>query len=261
MSSFIKQIFKTQLAICLFTSTVASIATFTSPSSDSTLTLTVGEPYLIEWENAGSDYSELSLGLLADANGNDLWLLSNQFGYTAENYQWSAVTFGSSGIIPSQGPFRFILVNGTSFGLESLSTTFSVVYNSSDTTTSSSATATGTSTPTPTVTVTTAPTTSHSSAASSSSSSGLSAGAKAGIGVGVAVAAIFTISALFFFFIRRYRRANQEHNLATSKQLTYDKPELSGEPKTRAELSGEHNGLHGINELDNENHARIHEAP
>lgn len=78
MSSFIKQIFKTQLAICLFTSTVASIATFTSPSSDSTLTLTVGEPYLIEWENAGSDYSELSLGLLADANGNDLWLLCKQ---------------------------------------------------------------------------------------------------------------------------------------------------------------------------------------
>ena len=49
--------------------------------------------------------------------------------------------------------------------------------------------------------------------------------------------------------------------MTTPHQLMYDKPELSGEPKTRAELSGEHNGLHGVNELDDENHARIHEAP
>ncbi len=75
MYPLFQQIIKFKLAVSFFTSIAAGIATFTNPAANDTLTLTIGEPFLVEWESAGSDYSELSLRLLADATGNDLWLL------------------------------------------------------------------------------------------------------------------------------------------------------------------------------------------
>lgn len=76
MSSFVKQSVNLQLAIWLFTSSVAGVARFTNPPGpDGALSLNIGEQYTIEWENAGNDYPEISLGLLAEAGDNVFWLL------------------------------------------------------------------------------------------------------------------------------------------------------------------------------------------
>ncbi|TVY87218.1 hypothetical protein LAWI1_G004336, partial [Lachnellula willkommii] len=113
----VPQFLRFQLAILLlFSARVHSLARFTNPPGpDGALTLAIGDNYTIEWENAGSDYSSLSLGIMANANGNIYWLFGNEKDYTSENFLFN-VRLGN-GITLGQGDiFSFVMVNGTRFG-------------------------------------------------------------------------------------------------------------------------------------------------
>ncbi|KUJ15682.1 uncharacterized protein LY89DRAFT_782963 [Mollisia scopiformis] len=201
MSSLVKQLLKLLSAIWLFSNTVAGVGRFTNPPGpDGALTLHIGQQYTIEWEYAENTYPELSLGLIAEANGNVFWLLSNEMNYTSQNYVWNPITLGNRITLAQGHTFNFLLVNGTKFGEQVLSPEFAIT-NTNTSSTSGAATATPTTLSTPT-----------SSSSPSSSSSGLSTGAKAGIGVGVAVAVILALTALFFA-LRYRRRAKQNERM------------------------------------------------
>jgi hypothetical protein len=74
--SSMKQLVRFQFAVWLFSGTAFGLAAFTNPSgSDGSLTLTIWDQHIVEWQNAQFDYSELSLGVLAQADGNIFWLL------------------------------------------------------------------------------------------------------------------------------------------------------------------------------------------
>jgi hypothetical protein len=75
-----RHLLRLQLVLWPLYSVVSGLASFTNPPGpDAALHLSIGEKYNIEWENAGTSYSELSLGLWAAADGNIFWLICTSF--------------------------------------------------------------------------------------------------------------------------------------------------------------------------------------
>ncbi|KAH6674094.1 hypothetical protein B0J14DRAFT_699823 [Halenospora varia] len=277
MFSFSRFLLLIQYALLLLSRTVDGKAVFVNPPGpNGALTLSLGESFLIEWQDAGSDYSMLSLGLLAAADGNIFWLISNDLKYTTSSYQFT-VGLGN-GITLSQGNvFAFILVNGTSFGEQVISPTFKITQSSSSsssststtlktsstsstsstlaTTTSNSASVTGASATLASATITLSSSSSPTSTSSSDMSSGLSTGVKAAIGVVVPIAAIAVLGALFYF-LRRRRHSKAQQTPQAELAANKNKYVYSGIPHTE--------GMQQIHEApaNNAKHqAVIHEAP
>lgn len=64
------------MVLTILCASVDALATFVNPPGpDGSLTLTMGDKFLVAWQDAGTDYSELSLGVLAQADGNIFWLI------------------------------------------------------------------------------------------------------------------------------------------------------------------------------------------
>jgi hypothetical protein len=124
------------------------------------LSLTLGDDFLIAWQDAGSDYSELSLGLRTVAAENIFWLVSNDKAYTKQNYGFT-VQLGNNITLDQGNIFEFVLVNVTDFGELVASPRFTIaakgssVSSSSTVATTTSTSAQSSASPTTTTTTTT----------------------------------------------------------------------------------------------------------
>lgn len=204
-------------------------------------------------------------------------ILANVEGYTAQNYQYT-VGLGN-GITADDGPFLFILVNGTEFGEQVLSPEFAI-KQASTTLSSSSSTSTPSSSATSSNTATTTSAKpSSSSSAASSSSSGLSTGAQAGIGVGVALGVLALLGVAFLAWRHRRRNAaasklqeapdNQFRGRNTNSQYAglspntqyKETPQYSPRGYTSYEDMQKPGTPAGYAEAPNSEMAQIHEAP
>ncbi|KAH8685988.1 hypothetical protein BGZ60DRAFT_523255 [Tricladium varicosporioides] len=242
-----------QCAILLWSGRARGLAKFTSPlGPDGKLTLYLGDQFLIAWQDTGTDYTMLSLGLLAAVDGMIFWLISDSTKYTNQNYLFT-VALGNGQNLQQGTNFAFILVNGTNFGEQVISPYFHIAQPSTTTTaitsTTSKATSTSLTSPTesPTIsaivtpsTVTSVvllPTTTTSTSLGTPSSppetySGLSTGAKVGVGVGVGVGvavpiiAVITLGGLLHC-IRNRRRPSVEHEQHTNPTTEYVNKNIS----------------------------------
>ncbi|RDL37938.1 uncharacterized protein BP5553_05371 [Venustampulla echinocandica] len=129
-----KRLFGFLCTVLLLSRTVLGVAKFVNPKGpDGTVTLTLGEKFLVSWQNAGSDYSQLSLGLKAQSNGMISWLIENDLKYTTQSYLFN-VNIGNN-IKLSQGHiFSLLLVNGSNSGLKAVSPLFTIATASSSST-------------------------------------------------------------------------------------------------------------------------------
>ncbi|KAL3424334.1 hypothetical protein PVAG01_03615 [Phlyctema vagabunda] len=277
MSLFWKQCVYLQYAVWFLCSTAYGIATFTNPTGpDGSLSLTMGEQFLVVWQDADTDYSLLSLGVMASSDGNIFWLVSNDEDYPTQNYLYT-VGLGN-GITLSQGNvFSFVLVNGTNFGLFAQSHTFVIKAASSATTTSSSATSSTSSssssatsasstassaiptTSSPVATTTgAAPAVTSQPASTGGPSNGMSTGAKVGVGVAVPVVALIGIvAALMVCRRRRKARAAENHYLTAPNDQQEPKYTYVG----ASEAPTPYNQEQVFYEAPAGKHQIIHEAP
>ncbi|KAH6674085.1 hypothetical protein B0J14DRAFT_589200 [Halenospora varia] len=267
MLSF-RLIVATQCAILLLSGRAYGLAKFASPPGpDGKLTLYLGDQFLIAWQDTGTDYTMLSLGLLAAVDGMIFWLISDSTKYTNQNYLFTVALANGQNL--QQGTnFAFILVNGTNFGEQVISPYFHIAQSS--TTTPSTTTTSKTTSTSPTVSPTTSAIITPSTVTSiiltpvATTSvpfwtpspppevrSGISTGGKVGVGVAVPITAVIALGGLFYF-IRSRRRASvqQEHPTNPTAEC--------GSKHIYSGVSPPH-GMEQIHEAPDQKH--VHEVP